>query len=53
MRRLKCDVSHDDADSGAGTHPLEGGQEGARPANRRGLGHDDQCAVLIDRRENG
>jgi hypothetical protein len=50
---LERDVGDDDSNGGARAHPLDRGQETASPADVCGVGHDDQCAVLIDRRENG
>jgi hypothetical protein len=50
---LKRDMGDDDPDGGARAHALDGGQESPSPADVRGMGHPDQCAVLIDRRENG
>jgi hypothetical protein len=58
---LERDVGDDDANGRARAHPLERGQETTSPADagvfgaprvRSGFRHDDQCAVLIDGREN-
>jgi len=58
---LERDVSDDDANGRARAHPLDRGQETTSSAQAGVFGaprvrtwfrHDDQCAVLIDRREN-
>ena len=53
VARLECDVGDDDTDRGACAHALKSGQEITSPAYLCAVGHDDQCAVLIRRVENG
>jgi hypothetical protein len=43
---LKCDMGDHHTDRRAGTHPLDGGQEAARPAHLLGVSHATSLPVV-------